>query len=274
MKATTVAHLKNKKDDCFKKVVTSNEIYKKLPSVDTLEFDPNYKLEENEWFSVTDFSEKSYFLDLLKENLKPDSVNFKKILKNDINEIDYIAIFENKKWYFQRVNFRIFQVKGFLHIGDELKYIENGMSIPINADPDAIYDTETDILIFQKLTSITGIFKGIDVIYREATELETSEFLKSDFIILVDGFNGLKVKSANRKRIALVMDIISKFDVNQKRIVFSSIREYYPALIANDNSFKIANENDLKLLLYGFQQRFYTTPDGREKRLANSVKVI
>ena len=29
--------------------------------------------------------------------------------------------------------------------------------------------------------------------------------------------------------------------------------------------------NELKMLLYGIEQRFYTTPVGGEKRLANSV---
>lgn len=45
-------------------------------------------------------------------------------------------------------------------------------------------------------------------------------------------------------------------------------------LIAENDSFKISNEKELKLLLYGIEQRFYTTPDGRERRIANSVIVM
>ena len=39
----------------------------------------------------------------------------------------------------------------------------------------------------------------------------------------------------------------------------------------SENSFEVGSENELKMLLYGIEQRFYTTPVGGEKRLANSV---
>lgn len=38
-----------------------------------------------------------------------------------------------------------------------------------------------------------------------------------------------------------------------------------------NKKFEVATDDDLKLLLYGIEQRFYTTPIGQEKRLANSV---
>jgi len=42
-------------------------------------------------------------------------------------------------------------------------------------------------------------------------------------------------------------------------------------LKVSENSFEVGSENELKMLLYGIEQRFYTTPVGGEKRLANSV---
>ena len=39
-------------------------------------------------------------------------------------------------------------------------------------------------------------------------------------------------------------------------------------------NFTIESENDLKSLLYGIEQRYYTTLLGNEKRLANSVTTI
>ncbi len=43
----------------------------------------------------------------------------------------------------------------------------------------------------------------------------------------------------------------------------------------NENKkFEISNDDKLKLLLYGIEQRFYTTPFGQEKRLANSVTTM
>lgn len=49
------------------------------------------------------------------------------------------------------------------------------------------------------------------------------------------------------------------------------IGDYCPGLKVSENSFEVGSENELKMLLYGIEQRFYTTPVGGEKRLANSV---
>jgi hypothetical protein len=38
-----------------------------------------------------------------------------------------------------------------------------------------------------------------------------------------------------------------------------------------NQAFKIATEEDLKALLYGIEQRYFTTPVGNERRLANSI---
>lgn len=43
---------------------------------------------------------------------------------------------------------------------------------------------------------------------------------------------------------------------------------------ANSGQFEISTDNELKLLIYGIEQRFYTTQFGQEKRLANSVQAL
>ncbi|MDU1029654.1 MAG: hypothetical protein E7A50_09265, partial [Clostridiales bacterium] len=43
---------------------------------------------------------------------------------------------------------------------------------------------------------------------------------------------------------------------------------------AETETFSINSDDELKYLLYGIEQRFYTTPFGKEKRLANSVQPI
>lgn len=100
------------------------------------------------------------------------------------------------------------------------------------------------------------------------------EFLNESFISLQEGFSSSDVKTANRKRIALAMDILSKFETREKESVFSYILEYYPESLTADGRFSIGSESDLKVLLYGIEQRYYTTPVGQEKRLANSVVKI
>ena len=83
-----------------------------------------------------------------------------------------------------------------------------------------------------------------------------------------------KVGKANRRRLAMAMDTLSKLDERQKEQIFSYTDKYYPGLQYNGSSFLINNEEDLKNLLYGIEQRFYTTPVTNENRVANSVSVI
>ena len=130
-----------------------------------------------------------------------------------------------------------------------------------------------DTLYFKKLTTITGIFSGIAALYQEATQEETETFLSNNFILLSMGFSADNVKTANRKRIALAMETLGRFTPQEKRGVFGYIREYCQGLTFDEDAenFAISNEEELKRLLYGIEQRYYTTPFGGERRLANSV---
>ena len=49
------------------------------------------------------------------------------------------------------------------------------------------------------------------------------------------------------------------------------IAEYCPDLKREDSAFSVGNEEELKLLTWGIQQRFYTTPVGNERRIASAV---
>lgn len=145
------------------------------------------------------------------------------------------------------------------------------MAIALNEIPDAVYVKAEDKLYFRKLASVTGIFKGIDQLYREATESETERFLERDFITLKNDFCSEQVKTANRKRIALAEDTLSHLQKEEQEKIFTYIGDYCPGLKCANGSFEIGDENDLKLLLFGIEQRFYTTLVGNEKRIANSV---
>jgi hypothetical protein len=41
-----------------------------------------------------------------------------------------------------------------------------------------------------------------------------------------------------------------------------------------EKHFLSSSDDELKFLLYGIEQRFYTTMFGQEKRLANSIQTI
>lgn len=87
-------------------------------------------------------------------------------------------------------------------------------------------------------------------------------------------FDSSSVKKPNRKRIALAKEALDAYDQDQKSAVLQSIRNYYPSIINDDDTFKIQTDEDLTFLLYGILQRYYTTADGREKRIASAVRKL
>ena len=59
--------------------------------------------------------------------------------------------------------------------------------------------------------------------------------------------------------------------------MFKYINAYCGSEIEFDEDteeFQINSDKDLKNLIYGLQERYYTTHRGKEKRLANSVKKL
>ena len=59
-------------------------------------------------------------------------------------------------------------------------------------------------------------------------------------------------------------------------LVMVCTHKYYPHLEyeVDKEIFTINNENEMKYLLWGIEQRYYTTPITKEKRVANSVSRI
>lgn len=262
---------KGNQNSKFRKVLSNVALYT-LPSnlTNNIEYDPATNLDEGEWFSISEFSQKPYFLQFLTEYA--DSVAYNQLEASQTSNIDFICTCQNmNEFYFQRITKSQLLARRVITIGDQFTYNDNSKDIVINETSDAIYVKSNDILYFKKLSSITGIFKGIDQLFREATTAETEAFLTKSFIKLEKNFSATSVKQANRKRIALAMEALNNFDNDQKKTVFNTVKEYCPQIVAENDTFKIATERDLALLLYGIDQRFYTTPDGKEKRIANSV---
>ena len=147
----------------------------------------------------------------------------------------------------------------------------------INELPDAIFITKSNTIIFKSLATISAIFKGIDILYKEATNQEVDDFLKSPFINIKGGYGVDVVSKPNRKRIALVVNTLSTMSDEDKADMHNYINEYCEDKIKYDESslqYEISTDDELKYLLYGIEQRFYTTPFSKEKRLANSVIAI
>lgn len=71
----------------------------------------------------------------------------------------------------------------------------------------------------------------------------------------------------------MALETLSKFDTKEKKQIFKYISKYCNNLEVDEKnkSFSIGSEEELKELIYGIEQRYYTTEIGNEKRLANSI---
>lgn len=269
-----LAKTKGRNGDFFK--VISNRLIFDIPDDlnNTVEYNSDYKLEDDEWFAITEFSEKKYCFEFLTRRFI--AADYNQIARAEYTNIDYLVAYQTGVYCFQKLSLSQIIRKKYFSISEQPDLISNSPIIIINQVPDAIYLKEDDILYFKRLTSITTIFNGIYELYKEATNEETEEFLQNNFIKLNEEFTADSVKKANRKRIAMAQETLKRFKPKEKKQIFNYIREYCKDLNfdENDENFSISNEEDLKKLLYGIEQRYYTTKIGKEKRLANSITTV
>ena len=265
--------LKQRENSKYRLMLSSDETIFPVfdpESASTSPYPPGATLEDDDWFCIQNVRDTEYSIDLLSETFT--TVDLALLTHAEFERIDYLFAFDDRFIFFQNISkSNLIAQKRIFRFGEEFKYRTNCSEIVIREIPDAIYDKTTDSLYFRKLESITSIFRGIDMLYREATQEETDSFLANDFINLKDDYSGSKVKTANRKRIALAAKTLSELGETDRKNIFAYIGEYCPELKVSENAFEVGSENELKMLLYGIEQRFYTTPVGGEKRLANSV---
>lgn len=235
---------------------------------DSVVYSPSTLLDENQWYKIEEFSRKPYYLEYLTGSFSSTSYN--QISDSDYLKIDYIFSVQNNFFLFQKINSHSLLKKKWFSISRPT-IVENDPVILINDIPDAIYDQNNDILYFKKIPLIKLIFKGIEVIFREATDTETATFLSSPFLELDNNFTVASVKIPNRKKIAMVIDTLSLMNDTQKNSIFSYINTYCNDVPFENGVFTISNEESLKKVLFGIEQRYYTTQHGSEKRLANSI---
>ena len=269
---------RGKKDKVFKVLSSEKEIYKLPTDLDNPKpYNSDYKLEDDEWFHIPNFKGTNYCIDLLKDEFI--STDFNQISRENLDKLKFLVAYqtynEKRYFFFQKINSSQLVRKNWFKLSNT-PTIEETPIVIINNVADAIYSVNDDILYFKRLTAISSIFKGISELYREATQEETESFLNEKFIELQDGYEASKVKTANRKRIAMAVETLKNFTPEQKSQIFDYIKGYCPDIPYDEQNkrFGIKDEESLKHLLWGIEQRYYTTKVGDEKRIANSISKI
>ncbi len=236
-------------------------------------YSPSDALEEGEWFCVADFSTQIYCFDWLKNPINP--MAFSEIRPAEYSIMDYFCAYQSSnEFYFQKLRKRQLIKTKKLFFGEGVTYDDDSMDVQIQDFPDALYIKNDNKLYFRNLSTVASIFKGMEELYRIATEDETQEFLNLDFIHLSENYKRNKVSKPNRKRIAMALDSFRRFDEEQKASILGSIYQYAPGIVDEQGGFAINTEDDLQALLWGINQRYYTTADGRTKLIASSVRNI
>jgi hypothetical protein len=240
-----------------------------------VEYVPDHNLDEDSWFKIEGFSEKSYCIEILKKDF--DSKDYDDLPKAKFKGITQLYAIQGNDFYFQKITPSLFVSKKMIAFGEAATLENSGRQLVVNAFPDAVYFKNTDKLLFKSLATISSLFKGIDVLYKEATDEDVETFLDEDFIELSGDFSIDKVSKPNRKRVALAMDTLAAMPAEDRDQMCSYIHSYCEKKLKFDkgnSKFEVTTDDELKYLLYGIEQRFYTTPLGHEKRLANSVQAM
>ena len=239
------------------------------------EFDPEIKLEHDEWFYVEiDDSHMSMVKEYEDKFLNTVGLN-------DVNEAEFSKIdlifrkVENDGLVFQKITQSKRLVdKSILklrHRRAERTIIENG--IELKSENDAYFDGN-DKLYFKNFRTISSLFKGLDDYYRIASQAEVDEFKEFNLVRFVKEF---KIKTNNLKMLAVLKDY--GIDLNDIAVKSTLLRTYsqYPNQefeLDDNQNFIIDSNRKLTCLLKLALGRLYTNPITHHKMEANHAKKL
>jgi len=254
----------------FLKVMSDERDLFDMPDLsDNQTYSPLYKLEDDEWYKLDNFLSLGYENSLIGSTF--NSTDYNQITEQQYSKINYLCSKQGDFFLFQKMSSTRLLYKKWFYISGAPHLEINKPIIILNSFVDAVYDINGDSLYFKNIARIKSMFRGIEELYREATQDEVDTFLEQDFISLEGTFTSNNVKTANRKRIAMVIDTINQFTPDDKQQIFQYIRSYCEDVPVDGGNFLVSTEEHLKKILFGIEQRYYTTPIGNEKRLANSI---
>lgn len=270
------AKVKRLRTKPFFKLISDHTLYDsvRVDVATCVAYSPDHNLDEDSWFKIEKFSNHDFCLSILKENF--DTKDYDDLKRERFAEISYLFAIQGDDFYFQKIYPSLFIKLKSITFGEAATIEKAQNRLIIKKTPDAIYFKNADTLVFRDLAGIASIFKGIDILFKEATHEEVKAFLAEPFIEL-SNYGVENVSTPNRKRIGLAMATLSAMSKSDRETLIPYIKEYCENTLAYDaesGKFTIGKDDDLKQLVYGIEQRFYTTIISKEKRLANSVQAV
>lgn len=262
----------------FCKVLSDQKVYCDIPSFeDNRPYNDEVRLLENQWFVLANFSQKEYAPSLVKDEF--NAAQWSQIDRANYGRIDYIVAVQDdgNQLIFQNITSSlIYKRQNWLSLDDQPSLLNKAHLLVIHDQADAYYQRNNDCLYFQRLSSITNIFPGINELYNEATDDEVDLVLSLPILNVVPDFTKDKVKTANRRKIREALDMYNQYNNQQKEQLPLYMQKYCPRLSFDSVSgrFDIIDEKTLTLLLNGLCQRYYTTEISQEKKVALSTERV
>lgn len=242
-----------------------------IDSENSREFDPEIKLEHDEWFYVKiDDSHMSMVKEYEDKFLNTVGLN-------DVNEAEFSKIdlifrkVENNGLVFQKITQSKRLVdKSILklrHRRAERTIIKNG--IELKSENDAYYDGNNK-LYFRSFRTIHSLFKGIDDYYRIASLAEVDELKRIDLV----SFSDFEIKSNNLKMVAILKD--DEINLSDTSIISTLLTSYeqYPEqdFKVSEGRFIIDTNKRLTSFLKLALGRLYTNPITSHQMEASSAR--
>jgi predicted nucleotidyltransferase len=240
------------------------------------EYSPDEHLEDKEWYAKQDFRAKiggHEFENFMK--FHQSIVNFDKLERDEFSRVEWSCCEVCGKLYFQRFQkSSVIEKTGFFAVRGDFEFLRDVKVLVINPIPDAIYDPKKDILYFKKLDVVTGIFKDARKICEKASEKQVKDFLDDSLFAVDKGFNKDKISLINLRKIRTALKQLASFrKAGREGELLHYFRTYRPELVSG-NTLKIGSQSNLRDVLYGIDERFYTTELNKTKRMASAVRKL
>lgn len=237
-----------------------------------IQFDPHYKLDKDEVFYI-EYNDNLKSLIKNKEVLDVSDQNttaYDQIISADWEHLDFIIYSKESSLYFQRISSKKYLItKKFLGMKGDPELREEQEGIEIVEYPDFSYNKNVQKIFFKDFSKLEKILTGIDELYREATDEEIKLFLNSDFI-KTENVEIKNISVSKRKKMAQAIDKLAEINVEE-------LKEYgkkYSNDVFIEDKIIINNKNDIDIVLKIIFEKFYTSEVTREKREANSTRIL
>lgn len=255
-----------------------------LPQIENeIEFDPDHKLENDEWYFVALSGEQKNTMINPYFEILDNSAEFNQMVQGQYSQIAVFYLCSKtttttaEQVIFTKVTSK-HQIRSRNWIewedGPELK--KQTKTVDFTAKVDALWNGTK--LYFRSFSTIKSLFPGIEEFYRTATEDEKNTFLQKEFFECTQDISKIKVGERNLRRIAAIIDDenidLSNHETRSKYVDYANQFQEYDFKINDTGQFQLANNKDISDVLKVLEQNLYIAPVTGEKREAGYSKKI